>query len=118
MDTPERGQEPFGRLAAEELGRLAPVGTRLLLEPDVEARDGYGRILGYLWLPSGDSLVLLNWALVRRGYAVVLTYPPNVQYSDALTTAQSAARTDRAGLWAVDGFACLPVDFRGGRCGG
>jgi micrococcal nuclease len=117
MDTPERDQEPFGRLATDELSRLAPVGTRLLLERDVEERDRYGRLLGYLWLPRGDSLVLLNWELVRRGFALVLTYPPNVQYVEALVAAQEAAREDGAGLWAMNGFACAPVDHRAGRCG-
>lgn len=117
MDTPERGQEPFGRMATAELSRLAPVGTRLLLERDVEERDDYGRLLGYLWLSRGDSLVLLNWEMVRRGYAVVLTYPPNVQYVETLVDAQERARHDAVGLWGVNGFACPPVDYRAGRCG-
>jgi micrococcal nuclease len=78
----------------------------------VEARDQYGRVLAYLW---GDGQ-MLNWMLVRAGYAVVLTYPPNVQYVDWFTAAQEEARQESAGLWAVGGFVCLPIDRRRGRC--
>lgn len=117
MDTPERGQDPFGAMATRALERMAPVGTRLLLERDVQERDRYGRLLGYLWLPEGDSAMLVNWALVRQGYALVLTYPPNVQYVEHLTAAQETAREGGEGLWAVDGFACEPREYRAGRCG-
>ncbi len=112
MDTPELSQEPYGALAAEALAALAPVGSRVELERDVEPRDQYGRILAYVWV---DGLQV-NWALVRRGWAVLLTYPPNVQYVEWYTEAQRRAREDGVGLWAVDGFHCLPVDRRRGRC--
>jgi micrococcal nuclease len=114
MDTPEAAQRPFGAMATEALARLIPEGGAVRLERDVEPTDRYGRTLGYVWV---DGL-LVNWALVRRGFAVLLTYPPNVQYVDWLTSAQTAARTEGLGLWAVDGFACPPVEFRRGRCGG
>ncbi len=114
MDTPEAAQKPFGTMATEALAKLVPVGTEVLLEPDVDARDLYDRLLGYVWADG----VLVNWAMVRQGFAVLLTYPPNVQYVDWLSAAQTAARGDSLGLWAVDGFACLPVEFRRGRCKG
>ena len=112
MDTPEAGQQPFGEMATEALNQLLAVGSEVALEPDVDARDRYGRVLGYVWADG----VMVNWALVRQGYAVLLTYPPNVQYVDWLTAAQTAAREERLGLWAIDGFACLPIEYRRGRC--
>jgi micrococcal nuclease len=117
MDSPELAQAPFGAQASQALARLAPVGSRLEVEYDVERRDPYGRVLGHLWHPGRQDPLLLNWALVREGYALLLTIPPNVKYVEALAKAQEAAREDRAGLWAVDGFACEPADFRAGRCG-
>lgn len=114
MDTPEAAQEPFGTMATQALTKLIPVGAEVLLEPDVESKDPYDRLLGYVWAEG----VLVNWAMVRQGYAVLLTYPPNVQYVEWLTAAQTAAREESLGLWAVDGFACPPVEFRRGRCGG
>ena len=114
MDTPEAGQEPFGDLATEALRERIPVGTVVELERDVEPTDRYDRVLGYLW-SEGE---LINWWLVRAGYAVVLTYPPNVQYVDWFTDAQRQAREEEMGLWAVDGFACEPRAYRRGDCGG
>jgi micrococcal nuclease len=54
--------------------------------------------------------------LVRLGWAVVTTYPPNVQYVDWLTAAQKQAREESVGLWAVNAFDCLPGDRRRGHC--
>ncbi len=113
IDTPELSQEPYGRLAAQGLAELAPVGSSVSLELDVETRDRNGRLLAYVWAEGR----LVNWLLVRQGWAVVLTYPPNVQYVDWFTAAQDSARQERAGLWALDGFDCLPVEHRRGRCG-
>ena len=112
MDTPESDQEPYGSQATRELANLMAASSEVRLERDAEARDQYGRVLAYVW---GDGQ-MLNWILVRAGYAVVLTYPPNVQYVDWFTAAQEAAQQESAGLWAIDGFACLPVDRRRGRC--
>jgi micrococcal nuclease len=84
----------------------------VLLERDVEPTDQYDRVLGYLWAAGR----LVNWEMVRSGHAVVLTYPPNVQYVEWLESAQRVARAEGAGLWAVDGFACEPRDHRAGRC--
>lgn len=112
MDTPEMSQEPYGALAAEALAELAPVGSRVELERDVELQDQYDRTLAYVWV---DRLQV-NWALVRQGWAVLATYPPNVQYVDWYTEAQRRAREDGVGLWAVGGFDCPPVDRRRGIC--
>jgi len=112
IDSPEMDQGPFGGQAAQALAQLAALGDTLRLERDVDERDRNGRTLGYLWKGG----VLLNWRMVRDGWAVLLTYPPNVQYVEALTAAQRQAREERRGLWAVDGFACAPVDRRRRSC--
>jgi micrococcal nuclease len=112
MDTPEASQEPYAEMATEALWSLFENATIVGLEPHVELRDRYGRMLAYVW---ADGL-LVNWALVRQGWAVVLTYPPNVQYVDWFTTAQHLAREEGVGLWGIGGFDCLPRDRRRGRC--
>lgn len=112
MDTPETSQQPFGRIATEALAELIPVGSAVELELDVERRDRYGRTLAYIWKDG----MMVNWLLVRRGVAVLLTYPPNVQYVDYLVAAQKQAREDAAGLWAIGGFDCTPADRRRERC--
>ena len=112
IDTPELSQAPFGVQARDVLARLAPIGSSVLLERDVELVDRYDRRLAYVWRDG----VLVNWQMVRGGWAVLLTYPPNVQYVPHLEEAQRRAREAGAGLWASGGFECRPADRRGGRC--
>ena len=40
-----------------------------------------------------------NQMLVERGYAQVLTIPPNVDYADRFLAAQRKARKAERGLW-------------------
>ncbi len=112
IDTPESDQEPFGSQATAALEALIQPGSAVQLELDVETRDRYDRLLVYVW---SDGL-LINWALVRQGWAVLLTFPLNVQYVDWFTEAEHRARQEGRGLWAVGGFDCRPVDRRRGRC--
>lgn len=112
IDTPEMDQRPFGRRSAAALGTLIRVGSVVQLEPDVEERDRYRRVLAYVWV--GPTMV--NWRMVRDGWAVLLTSPPNVQYADAFTEAERRAREEKRGLWATGGFDCSPADHRRKRC--
>jgi micrococcal nuclease len=112
MDTPELSQQPYGGQAKEALRVMLVGRAEVALELDVERRDSYDRLLAYVWV---DSL-MANWALVRQGWAVVLTYPPNVRYVDWFYAAQLESREEGAGLWNSGGFDCLPRDRRRGRC--
>ncbi|HUF34447.1 MAG TPA: thermonuclease family protein [Gemmatimonadales bacterium] len=112
IDTPELAQGAPGREARDALRRLLPRGQVVRLELDAAARDRYGRTLAYVW--SGRRLV--NEAMVRDGWAMLYTVPPNVKYVRRLERAQHEARAARAGLWAGNGFECTPAEFRRGRC--
>lgn len=113
IDSPERRQTPLGAQATAALAQLLPVGSTVRLEFDVRRTDRYGRILAY---PYADDGVFVNEALVRAGFAVPVVYPPNVRHVARIRAAAEQAKAARAGLWAVDGFACLPGDARAGRC--
>ena len=100
MNTPEvhhptKGEEPGGREAAA-VNRTLVEGRRVRLELDVQERDRYGRLLAYVWV--GDTMV--NAELVRRGYAQVMTVPPNVRHQRLFLTLQRDARAAGRGLWA------------------
>ena len=69
------------------------------LEFDVERLDRFGRTLAYVWI--GDEL--FNDTLVRDGYALVTTFPPNVRYVERFLDAQDEARSADRGLWNVCG---------------
>ena len=102
IDTPEsvRPGTPVQCFAVEAAARLKewlPRGTRVRVERDVEARDRYGRLLGYLYRRSDGLFV--NLALAQEGYANVATYPPNVAHTDRFVAAVAEARTAGRGLW-------------------
>ena len=105
IDTPEvhhptRGEEPGGR-AATEINR-GLVGERpVRLEPDVQLRDRYGRLLAYVWVKRADGVeVMVNAEMVRLGYAQVMTVPPNVRHAEMFRKLAAEAREHRRGLWA------------------
>lgn len=113
IDTPELDQGPFGDVAKLALEGLLPVGLRVDLEPDIQLRDTYDRLLAYLILPDGR---MANEVLLEMGVAVVAVYPPNVRHVDRFRAVVEEARANRRGLWAVGAFDCLPSDHRGGEC--
>jgi micrococcal nuclease len=112
IDSPESGQQPFGARSQQALARWLPLGSTVALEQDLAATDRYGRQLAYVWADS----TLINEAMVREGWALLYTVPPNVKYAERLGEAQKQARAAGAGLWAEHGFACPPSEFRRGRC--
>ena len=112
MDSPERGQGKSYTLAREALLELIPEGATVRLERDVEPFDRYHRWLEWVWADT----VLVNERMVADGWALLFTVPPDVRYVDRLTSAESAARREKRGLWATGGFSCPPVDFRRKAC--
>ncbi len=104
IDTPESVKpgspvECFGKEAAGHLSSLLPQGTPVRLVGDVEQRDRYGRLLAYVYRTSDGLFV--NAAMVRDGYAVPLTIPPNVAHTAELTALSRTAREARRGLWSA-----------------
>jgi micrococcal nuclease len=112
IDPPEGAQLPMGPQATAALTAMIPAGNVVQLERDVVARDQYGRMLAYVWANGR----LVNWRMVREGWALVYTIAPNVQYVDSLVAAQARSRADKKGFWATNGFACAPADYRSGKC--
>jgi micrococcal nuclease len=94
IDCPEPGQQ--GWYEASEANRQLMEGQIVWLERDVSETDQYGRLLRYIYL--GDLFV--NAELVRLGYAVALTYPPDVRYADLFAQLEQEARAAERGLWA------------------
>ena len=110
IDAPEAGQAPWGAKARQYLQTLVSEADRQVkLEFDVEQRDQHGRILAYLKTPDGKHINLL---MVRNGYAMLYTIPPNVRYADELAAAQTEARGKKIGIWSDQGLKERPGDYR------
>jgi len=95
MDTPEKGCTYYGE-AKRENERLVK-GKVVRLEYDVGKTDKYGRTLAYVY--EGD--IFVNAELVRNGYAVIATFPPNVKYAKTFLALQGEARKQNRGLWGL-----------------
>jgi len=82
---------------AKKINRRLVGRKEVILEYDVEKRDRYGRLLAYVFLEDGT---FVNAKLVRRGYALILTVPPNVKYASFFLKLQREARKKKRGFWA------------------
>lgn len=101
VDTPEsrrsRNKEIgyYGQEAKEFLSKLIS-DKNVKLEYDVGKYDRYKRTLAYVYLEDGT---FINAELVKQGYAMVMTVPPNVKYADLFIKLQREARESNRGLW-------------------
>ena len=92
VDTPERGEGCYYE-ATERLRQLA--GDLVRIEPGPRTEDTYGRLLFYLYTPSGESI---DEMMVREGFAMAWTR--DGQHRDVLVAAEEEARRDGRGcLW-------------------
>jgi micrococcal nuclease len=85
----------FGKESSDYLTKLI-AGKRVRLEFDVGRLDRYGRTLAYVYLEDGT---FVNAALVKNGYATVMTVPPNVKYANTFLKLERKARKNKRGLW-------------------
>ncbi len=92
---PSKGVEYFGKEASEANRKLVD-GKSVSLEFDVQQRDRYKRLLAYVYLKDGT---FVNAWLVGRGYAQVMTVPPNVKYQGLFLKLERQVREAKRGLW-------------------
>ena len=118
IDTPEsvhpddeRNTE-YGNIASNYTKSLLSGTTTVFLQYDEERTDQYGRTLAYVWLSPGADLTsrqdiasfMLNGILIRNGYAIDRTYPPNIKYADIFAELRQEAEATKAGFWLINGF--------------
>jgi endonuclease YncB( thermonuclease family) len=99
IDTPELGSgECYSRAARTALLRLAPLGSRVVLETDprLDRVDRYGRLLRYV----RRNGVNVNLELARRGAAAPYFYRGDKgRYAGSLMRAARGAKILKRGLW-------------------
>lgn len=101
IDAPEsqkrwkREEGYYGKESKAYLTKLLK-NKRVRLETDIDSLDRYGRTLSYVYLEN-DTFV--NAIMVKEGYAVIMTVPPNVRYADLFYKLQVQARENNRGLW-------------------
>ncbi len=85
----------YGKEAKAFLKNLID-GKNVKLEFDVGKFDQYHRTLAYVYLEDGT---FVNAELVKQGYGMVMTVPPNVKFADLFVKLQEEARENERGLW-------------------
>ena len=100
INTPEvegrnKSLQAGGEEAKQWLGRKLR-NKKIRLEKDIEKRDKYGRLLAYIFTKDNEHI---NLELVKKGYASVNIYPPNLKYTDELQKAQQFAEQKQLGIW-------------------
>ncbi len=101
VDTPESrktGRKVVGYYGkeAKEFSTKFLLNKRVRLDFDVNKYDQYMRLLAYVYLEDGT---FVNEYLVKNGYAMVMTVPPNVKFSEHFLRCQQEAREKKRGLW-------------------
>jgi len=86
----------MGKKAKAYVDGLLKREDMITIEVGVQEMDKYGRLLGYVYLSNGK---MLNEEIVKAGYAVIMTIPPNVKYKDRFLIAYQEAKEDKRGLW-------------------
>ena len=108
VNTPEsvgryaKKPQPYGKEASKYTKEQLD-GKTVYLEKDVSDTDKYGRLLRYIWLeePNKSKLEqkMFNAILLKEGYASVMTYPPDVKYSEEFVEIEKEASNNNIGLW-------------------
>ena len=70
-------------------------GKNVTLVKDARETDRYGRLLRFVFV--GDTLV--NYELVREGFATATPYPPDISCKGIFNEAQLLATQEHRGLW-------------------
>lgn len=85
----------YGQEASAYLQRL--IGNKWVkIALDVQPKDRYGRLLAYVFTLDGT---FVNGALVKGGYAVTSTFPPNVRYAQQFVAWERQARREKKGMF-------------------
>jgi endonuclease YncB( thermonuclease family) len=93
--------ECFSSQAVQEMRTLL-CGREVFLELDTQMWDSSGRLLAYVYVRSPISptqFTMVNDMLVLKGFAEVMTVPPNSRYSEAFLGSQATARRIGLGIW-------------------
>ncbi len=91
---PEKPVECFGPEATERNRQLVQ-GREVRLERDITDRDGFGRLLRYVYADG----TMVQAELVREGYGYVYSRQPDVKYLRSMGQLEREAKQEGSGLW-------------------
>ncbi len=103
IDAPETEKDfTKGEFFAEESSKALEkllIGKSVKLVYDIEKRDTNGRLLAYVYIEDGIEDLFVNAWLVKNGYAIVKSYPPNTKQNRLLQIYEEEAVNNKLGVW-------------------
>jgi micrococcal nuclease len=100
LDCPEAdlssGTAEWMGAEAAEANRKLVEDQMVYLEQDVSDTDQYERLLRYVFLADGT---FVNAELVRRGYARMVSYSPDVKYEETFSEMEDEAKRRLLRIW-------------------
>ena len=97
----ESKNTPEGETASRWL-RERLSSRSVYLEFDEQREDRYGRLLAYIWLSDGETLV--EDEMLRSGMAQALSMAPNDRYTEQFEKLEREAKKASAGFWGTGFF--------------
>lgn len=101
IDTPEiahnsKETDQFYGQEARSLNTWLVLNKTVFLEKDVSETDRYGRLLRYVYLSDGT---MVNYIIIRLGYAKQLTYQPDVKNAELFGAGVLLAKQEKRGIF-------------------
>jgi len=96
--------EPFGEEAKEFLSKMLE-GKKVYLEEDFKVRDGYGRLLAFVFIDDKN----INLELVRNGLAHTFELNKISKYVKELREAEYLAMKNQLGIWKKSNISCIKL---------
>lgn len=102
INSPEvDSNSPFAHEAGERACQLLQNGNVTVELASGSIYDKYDRLLTYIYADG----VSIQETLLREGLArVAYVYPPNTKYLDEYEAAEALARSEKLGIWSIDGY--------------
>ncbi len=102
LNTPELKEGPawsrsVAKQAKSALQQWVSLQQNVYLQIEQDARDDYGRMLGYLVNAKGEDPAI---ALLEKGLAYAVVIAPNIQKQGCYFAAEEKARLADVGVWA------------------
>jgi len=106
VDTPETKKPATPVMCygeeASKFNETAVLGRRILIKPDKEDKDRFGRSLRFIFFVGADTSSIansLNAKMVKEGYARTSIYKPNDTYADYFNKLNTEAKKNKLGVW-------------------
>lgn len=91
-------QQRAGEIAKKALSRLL-LDKEIKLKLGKQERDRHGRLLAYVFSNQMD----VQQQMLAQGQAMVVAFPPNIEYINQYALAEQKARATLQGIWANPG---------------